>query len=208
MSRSPDPAPSEAGPSDAAAREAFAYAQAPRPVGFPVAFRLRGKALEVERMGRVDRLPLERVSEVRLSYEARSLAPGALRTKLRLDDGRTVVFTSISFRSMFDARRQDAEYGRFLRELLRRVAKAAPQARFAAGRPFPVWALIATFAVAIVVALAYFAWQVWLVGETAIAVAAAVIGLVGVWQLEPLVRHNKPRAFAPDDPPETLAPRG
>ena len=61
---------------------------------------------------------------------------------------------------------------------------------------------------AIIGALAYFAWQVWLVGETAIAIAAAAIGLIGIWQLEPLVRHNKPRPFAPDDPPETLVPRG
>lgn len=203
MSRDVDPAPPES-----ATREAFAYTQSPRPVGFPVGYRLKGKALEVERMGRVDRLPLERVTEVRLSYDARSFAPGALRTRLKLDDGRSVVFTSVSFRSMFDARRQDAEYGRFLRELLRRVARSAPQARFVAGRPWPIWALISVFAVAIVVALAYFAWQVWLVGETAIAIAAALIGLVGIWQLEPLVRHNKPRAFAPDDPPETLAPRG
>jgi len=198
----------ETSPADASAREAFLYTQNPRPVGFPVSFRLKGRAIEVERMGRADRMPLERVAAVRLSYEARSFAPGALKTKLVFDDGRSLVLTSVSFRSMFDARPQAAEYGRFVRELLRRVARAAPGARYEAGRPFPVWVLLAVISAAIIGALAYFAWQVWLVGETAIAIAAAAIGLIGIWQLEPLVRHNKPRPFAPDDPPETLVPRG
>ena len=53
---------------------------------------------------------------------------------------------------------------------------------------------------AIIGALAYFAWQVWLVGETAIAIAAAAIGLIGIWQLEPLVRHNKAAPLPPRRP--------
>ncbi|MGJ3265531.1 MAG: hypothetical protein ACFE0R_20110 [Salinarimonas sp.] len=196
----PDP------PADTA-REAFLYEQTPRPVGFPIAFRLKGRALEVERMGRVDRLPLERVAEMRLSYAPASFAPGRREVKLKLDDGRSVAISSVTYRAMFDARRQDAAYGRFVRELARRTVKAAPKARFVAGRPWPIWIVLAVVSVTIVVALAIFAFEIWRVGETAIALVAVAVALLGVWQLEPMVRLNKPRDFAPDDPPESLAPR-
>ncbi|MGP9822446.1 hypothetical protein ACTZWW_20670 [Salinarimonas sp. NSM] len=200
----PEPLPE---PSGDTSREAFAYEQTPRPVGFPIAFRLKGKALEVERMGRVDRLPLERVREVRLTYAPASFAPGRREAKLKLDDGRSVAISSVTYRAMFDARRQDAAYGRFLRELLRRTAKAAPQARFVAGRPWPIWIVTALVSVLIVGALAVFALEIHRIGETALALVAAAVALLGIWQLEPMVRLNKPRGFSPDDPPESLAPR-
>lgn len=187
-------------------REAFAYEQTPRPVGFPVGFRLKGKALEVERMGRVDRVPLERVAEVRLSYAPASFAPGRREARLKLDDGRSVAITSVTYRAMFDARRQDEAYGRFVRELLRRSAKAAPRARFVAGRPLAIWIVLAVVSVLIVAALALFALETYRIGETAIALVAVAVALLGVWQLEPMVRLNKPRDFPPDDPPESLVP--
>ncbi|WP_029030822.1 hypothetical protein [Salinarimonas rosea] len=200
------PAPFPEPPAETA-REAFAYEQTPRPVGFPITFRLKGKALEVERMGRVDRLPLERVREVRLTYAPASFAPGRREAKLKLDDGRSVALSSVTYRAMFDARRQDAAYGRFLRELLRRTAKAAPEARFVAGRPWPIWIVLAVVSLLIVGALAVFALEIYRIGETAIALVAVAVALLGVWQLEPMVRLNKPRDFSPDDPPESLAPR-
>ena len=159
-------------------------------------------------MGRTDRVPLDRVASVRLSWAARSFAPGHSEVKLKLDDGRSLSITSVTFRSMFDVRRQDAAYGRFLRELLRRIAKASPKARFEAGRPMAIWIVTAVVAFLIVTALLYFAWQVWAVGEPVIAGVAFVVALIGVWQLEPLVRHNRPRPFDPADPPPPLAPPG
>lgn len=191
---------------EALGKEAFVYEQSPRPAGFPVAFRLRGKALEVERMGRVDRVGLEIVREVRLSYAPRSFAPGQLQVKLTLDGGRSLAITSVTFRSMFDARRQDAAYGRFLRELLRRTAKASPRARFQVGRSWPIWVVTAIVSAMIVGALVIFGWQVWLVGDRLIAAAAGLMALIGIWQLEPMVRLNKPRRFDPADPPPSLVP--
>lgn len=204
MSARPDEITTD--PPEPGGRETFAYEQSPRPAGFPVAFRLRGKTLEVERMGRTDRVPLDAVTSVRLSYAPRSFAPGQLEAKLTLQGGRSVAITSVSFRSMFEARRQDAQYGRFVRELLRRVAKFSPKARFDGGRPWPIWVVLAIVSVLIVAALVVFAWQVWSVGEPVIAGVSAVMAVVGIWQLEPMVRLNKPRSVDPADPPTTLVP--
>lgn len=201
-------AKSDREPSNEAAggREAFLYAQSPRPAGLPVTFRIRGRALEVERMARADRFPLDRVEVVQLTFETRSFAPAQLTAKLTFEGGRTVKITSVDFRSLVDARRRDAEYGRFMRELIARIGRYSPKARFMAGRSWPVWAITAIFAVAIVFGLAIIALQAWRQGEAVVALGAIAVAGLGIWQLEPLVRHNKPRRFTPDAPPETLVP--
>lgn len=202
---SAEPHPETAG-GNPAGREAWLYAQSPRPAGLPVAFRIRGRALEVERMARTDRFPLDRVEVVRLTFETRSFAPAQLTAKLIFEGGRTVKITSVDYTSLVNAKRKDAEYGRFMRELLARIGRFSPKARLLAGRSWPVWAITAVVAVGIVLGLAIVGWQSLAQGEPVVALLAVVVAALGIWQLEPMVRHNKPRTFAPDDPPPALVP--
>ena len=42
--------------------------------------------------------------------------------------------------------------------------------------------------------------------ELAAAFRPVVLGLVAIWQLEPMIRLNKPQDFSPDEPPRDLLP--
>ena len=184
----------------------LAYRQNPRPVGFEVSYRLAGGRLSVDSGRKETEIPLEQIGEVRLTYEARSMMQGAYQTRLRLEDGTTVKLSSISFRSMIDARRQDAEYGAFVRALIDGIARANPAARFVAGKPRVQWLAVAALTAASLVGAAFFVWRAASAGANTAAILGAAIVAAGVWQLEPLVRLNRPREFAPEDAPRTLLP--
>jgi hypothetical protein len=187
-------------------QEPVVYRQNPRPVGFEVVFRLSPGRLEVDGMRRVDDVRLDGIEQVRLTYQPRSFSNRVFRTKLTLKDGKRVNVTSLSWRSMLEARSQDAEYGAFVRALLAEIGRANPACRFVAGRPPVIWLLVALFSAASLVAIAAFAWQAFSTGATAVAAFAAFLLAAGVWQLEPLVRLNRPRRFTPDAPPADLVP--
>ncbi len=181
-----------------------AYSHAPRPASMPVSFQLRGRQLIIDRLGSEQPVPLDQVEEVRLTFETRSFAQKLFRTSLRLKTGSTLSLHSVNFRSMVFADRQEEAYAAFVRDLLTRVAQANPQARFKAGRsPFGWWALCLT-SVAILAAIVFFIWFAVREGETAAILVGAFIAAAGIWQVEPILRLNKPRSFTPEAPPEEL----
>jgi hypothetical protein len=182
------------------------YVHNPRPVGMPVGFALKGRRLVIERMGQRTEIPLAAVTEMRVTYEPRSFAQSQLRTRLRLENGPTITLSSVSFRSVVFADRQDAEYGAFLRNLAPAIAKANPAARFAAGRPYPLWLAMSGSAVLLMGAIVLFIVYALSAGETTAAALGAFVAGLGIWQLEPLIRLNRPMPFTPDDPPASLVP--
>jgi hypothetical protein len=182
------------------------YRQNPRPVGFEISYRLAGDGLTVDTGRREIEVALAKVEQVRLTFEPRSMAQGAYQTKLKLTDGTTVKLTSLSWRSMMDVRRQDAEYSAFVQALLERIARANPAARFVAGKPRLQWAAITALTAASLLAVAIFVWQALWSGATTAALLGAGIAALGIWQLEPMVRLNRPRAFTPGEMPRSLLP--
>src|SRR3954471_13445860 len=184
----------------------LSYRQNPRPIGFEVSYRLIGDRLSVDTGRKESEVALARVEQVRLTYETRSMGQGAYQASLTLADGTTVKLSSISWRSMIDARRQDAEYSAFVQALLLAVARANPAARFLAGKPRLQWLAIAAIAAVSLVAVAFFIWRAVLSGATVAALLGAVIAAAGIWQLEPMVRLNRPRAFTIRELPQGLLP--
>ena len=183
------------------------YAHAPRPIGRPLHLRVSGETLTVDAGRALQHLHLSNAQEVRLSYSAGRFGGAIFVTRLRLHDGRTVSFNSVTWPSMVEMRTQGPEYRTFVAALLRATARANPETRFIAGVSRLRWGLTAAAAAGLLVGLAYVALRTFRAGAPgAAAIAAAVAGL-GIWQLEPLVRLNRPRTFAPDDPPPELLPR-
>ena len=184
----------------------LSYRQNPRPIGFEVAFRLIGDRLSVDNGRKESEVALARVDQVRLTYESRSMGQGAYQTSLKLADGTTVKLSSISWRSMIDARRQDAEYTAFVQALLLAVARANPAVRLLAGKPRPQWLAIAVVAAVSLVAVAFFIWRAVLSGAAIAALLGAAIAAAGIWQLEPMVRLTRPRACTIRELPQGLRP--
>jgi hypothetical protein len=182
------------------------YSHAPRPVGGPVTFTLEGDRLVVDNGRKVQEVRLGAVEVVRMTYEPRSFAQKAFQTRIRMKDGKTFSFSSINWRSLIEAERLDKDYRAFARTLFDAVARANPDARFVAGRSWWVWVGTAILAAASLLAMAVFTWRALQAGAMPAAGMGVFFALVGIWQLEPLVRLNKPRSFTPDEPPPDLMP--
>ena len=186
--------------------EVRTYAQNPKPIGHPISFRLEGDRLVVDSGRRVDTVALGAVEEVRLTYAPGRLGRSTLATKVRLTDGKTFGFSSVSFASMVEMRVQGPEYRAFLFALLAAIPRASPSARFVAGQPLWRWLVTAALAAAMLFALVLIAWRAFHSGASGTALLALCVGALGLWQLEPMVRLNRPRPFTPAAPPPELMP--
>ena len=182
------------------------YSHAPRPVSGPVSFKLSGDRLTVDSGRKVQEVRLGAVDQVRMTYEPRSFARRAFQTQVRMKDGKTFAFSSLNWRSFVEAERLDAEYSAFTHALLHAIASANPSARFVAGRPGWIWTATAVLAAASLAAMVLFLWRALTAGYTSAALMGALFLGVGIWQLEPMIRLNKPRRFNPEAPPRELLP--
>lgn len=182
------------------------YEHSPGPSRAPVSFSLDGDRLVVDSGRGVQEVPLGAVEQVRLTYEPKSLGRNAFQTRLRLKDGKSVTFSSLHWKSLVDVRRLDREYRIFTRALFDAIAHANPGARFVAGRPRITWAATVAVAITALAAITLFTWRALQAGAPAAALMGVLIALVGIWQIEPMVRLNKPRRFRPEEPPADLIP--
>lgn len=182
------------------------YEHNPRPVGGPISFTLKGDELIVDTGRKVHQVRLGAVESVRMVYEPGRLGQKAYRTKVRMKDGKTFSFTSVSWKSMIEAEQRTGAYRAFARALFSAIAQANPDVRFEAGKPYWIWLSTTLLAVASLLAMAILIWRAFQMGSTSVALLGGLFALVGVWQIEPMVRLNKPRPFRPEAPPPELLP--
>lgn len=181
------------------------YSHKARPAAFVVAYTLRGERLVIDSGRKVDEVRLDAVKAVRLTYDPRSFAQRAYVTTLTLTTGRKVRFSSVHWKSMVEATTQPG-YGAFVGRLVQAVAAANPRVALAAGKPRAMWLAIAGLTLAMLAAIVVFIGRALAAGSPAAAGFGALIGLAGLWQLEPMVRLNRPRVFAPEAVPRDLLP--
>jgi hypothetical protein len=184
----------------------FTYSQAPRPVAGRISFKLSGDRLTVDSGRKVQEVRLGAVEQVRMSYEARGFARQAFQTRLRMKDGQSFAFSSVNWKSFVESERLDSEYRTFAQALLQAVAAANPEARFLAGRPRWIWAINLALGAISIGAVTVFVWRAAMAGYTSAALMGALFMAFGMWQLEPMIRLNKPRRFTADAPPRELMP--
>ncbi|MCP8937298.1 hypothetical protein NK718_02115 [Alsobacter sp. SYSU M60028] len=187
--------------------DAPVYRQRPKPFGFEVTYRLDPAHLFVDTGRKQERIPYARIVACRLSYRPANVTSQGYRADLRIEDGRALRLGNLSWKTYFEADRQDDAYRAFITELLARVAAANPKLACVAGRPFWIWALgalagaamVAALAVAFAVALANAAWP--LAGLTALF----LVPLAG--QAWAMARRNRPTPFAPPSIPPLVLPK-
>jgi hypothetical protein len=182
----------------------LAYSQNPRPVGFPVSYKLAGDRLKVDAFRGAYEVNLGEVTDVRLTYEPGSIGAGHFKTKLRLSNGRTLALTSVTWTTMVQSRSLAPEYRRFIMGLIDAVVRANPQVRLAAGKPRFAWTALAIAAAAAFIGLALFTARAFATGATGAGLFALVIGAAGYWQIAPMIRLNRPRPFEPGTMPVEL----
>src|SRR5204862_14231 len=150
------------------------WRQRPRPIGFEIAYRLKGDTLEIDSTRKVDQVRLSAVEQVRFIYAPSNVSSKGFRTQLRLSDGRTISFGNLSWRSLTDIDRDDARYHAFVAALSAAITRANPKARFLAGKPYLLWLALALAGGGAMLMLTFFSLRAFQQGAT----AAAGLGLV------------------------------
>lgn len=182
------------------------FRQRPKPIGYEIAYRIEGDVLVVDQMRKVERLRLAAVEQMRFTFDPGNISARGFRTQLRLKDGRSLTFGNLSWKSFVDVDRQEEAYRAFATRLAAAVAAANPQCRFFAGKPLVLWGLFTLLAVAAIFGMALFGWSAWTHGRNGAAFMALVLALLGIWQMEPMVRLNRPRELGPGEVPPDLLP--
>jgi hypothetical protein len=183
------------------------YRQRPRPVGFEIAYTLQDDVLTVDSTRRVDKVPLATIEQVRFLFQPGNITSTGYKTQLRLKDGRTITIGDTSWRSMVDIERGGAHYVRFIEAIVAGVSRLNPEARFVAGKPALIWAIMAAFGLATLVGVLAFAWIAHGHGATGALWIALGLGAVAAWQMTALVLLNRPRALASGEIPAELMPK-
>ncbi|MGO4523600.1 hypothetical protein AB4097_01915 [Microvirga sp. 2MCAF35] len=183
------------------------YTHSPKPFGGPISFLLKGEKLTVDSGRKVREVQLGAVETVRMTFEPGRLAQKSFRTKVTMKDGKAFTFSSLNWKSLVEARELTQEYRGFTQALCEAIARANPQARFLAGKPMGLWLPTSALAVASLLAMAVMIWQALRMGATGVALLGALFAVVGIWQIEPMIRLNKPRPFRAGELPAELLPK-
>jgi hypothetical protein len=183
-----------------------AYAYRPRPLGGEVAFRLEPGHLFIDTGRKQERIAYGQIESVRLTYHPSNASLRAFRTVLWLRDGRSVKIGNISWRTHFEAERQDAPYTAFVTALLARAQAANPALVARAGQNGILWGITALAGIAMVCGLvAVAAIQAWNGAWTMLGLAALFL-LPMAWQVWAIASRNRPRPFRPPDVPTQVLP--
>jgi hypothetical protein len=188
--------------------DAAAYGYRPSLLGAPVELRLSGDAIDWKAGSKAGRVPLRNVRRVNMSYNPASMQPHRFVTRLWAEEAPRLDIVSTSWRSMMEQERLDARYASFVRELHRRLAAAAPAARFVRGKnPWLYWPGLVLF-VAVTLGLVAIVPRTLQSHSVVGALIVAVFLGLFLWQGVSFFRRNRPGRYRPDALPPDLLPKG
>jgi hypothetical protein len=186
----------------------IAYAYRPSLLGAAWEFALTDTGIEWVAGSRSGRMAFRNIRVVRMSYKPASMQSRRFVTEIWADGAPKLQIVSVSWKSMVEQERRDRPYSAFIRELHRRLALSAPQARFEQGtNPLKYWPGLIVF---VIVALL-------LAGLTARGLqadtwrGAAIVGVflaLFLWQGGKYFRCNRPGSYRPDALPAEVMPKG
>ena len=187
---------------------AVAYAYRPSLLGAAREFRLTGDGIDWAAGRKAGHIPFRNLRRLRLSYRPASMQSHRFMTELWAEGAPKLEILSSSWKSLVEQERLDKPYAAFVTELHRRIALAAPPARFEQGRsPLLYWPGLIAF---VGVALAAAALIVRALQADAKGGAAFIGGflVLFLWQGGNFFRRNRPGLYRPEALPAELMPKG
>jgi hypothetical protein len=182
------------------------WRQRPRPIGFEIAYKLDGDALEIDTTRKVERVRLSAIEQVRFIHAPSNVSTKGFKTQLRLTDGKLITFGNLSWRSLTDLDRDDARYHAFVTALCAAIVRSNPRARFVAGKPLSLWIAMALVGGLSVAMLVFFTGRAFLQGATSAGFLGLALAAASIWQVWPMVKLNRPRELAQGEVPDDLVP--
>jgi hypothetical protein len=187
--------------------EDVAYTYRPSLLGAPWEFKLVDDGIDWSNGRKSGRVPFRTLRRVRLSFRPASMQTHRFAAELWADGAPKLEILSSSWKSMVEQVRQDKPYAAFIAELHRRVALAAPPARFEQGsRPFLYWPGLIVY-VGVSLGLAWLVMRALQAGAKGGAVFVSAFLALFLWQGGNFFRRNRPGLYRPDAPPAELMPR-
>jgi hypothetical protein len=184
----------------------LAYQHRAKPYAQEARFEMRPDHLAVTQGGRSGDFAYRDILMVRLIYKPRNTTNEGYQAKLYRRDRKTVALTNLSWKSLVDLERQDADYAAFVRALVGRIASANPSVVLEAG--FPRWLHAVTTAAGLIaiLALIFVGIQALRHGGWPMALMTVAIGLYFCWWTARYLARNRPRRFRADALPPDVMP--
>ncbi len=191
----------------ASAAELFAYTYRPSLLGAPWEFSLASGGIDWASGRKSGHIPFRNIRRLRLSFRPASMQTHRFATELWADGAPKLQILSSSWKSVVELERLDKPYAAFITELHRRIALAAPAARFEQGsHPLLYWPGLIVFA-GVSFALA---WLLVRALQADVKGGAAFVGAflaLFLWQGGNYFRRNRPGRYRPEAPPVELLPK-
>ncbi len=188
--------------------EGTAYTFRPSVLGAPREFRLAGDGIDWAVARKSGHIPFSDVRRLRLSYRPTSMQSHRFMTELWADGAPKLEILSSSWKSMVEQQRLDKPYKAFVTELHRRIALAAPPARYEQGsNQLLYWPGLFVF-IGLMLALAVLVVRALQADTKAGAAFVGVFLLLLLWQGGNFFRRNRPGVYRPETPPAELLPKG
>ena len=175
-------------------------------LGAPRHFTLSDDGIDWKSGAMSGHIPYRNIRRLRMSFRPVSMQSSRFITELWGEGTPRLKIVSISWKSMVEQERLDRSYSVFVRELHRRISKAASSARFERGtNPWAYWPGLAIF-VAVALGLAGGAVQALQASAyTGAAFVGAFLALY-LWQIENFLRRNRPGTYNPEALPKEVMP--
>lgn len=182
------------------------YAYRPRMIGSGFFFRLGEHSLEWNLGGYAGQTPYPMIAMVRLGFRPSNFGGRRFIAEIWPQKGARIEIASSSYKSVVAMEDQGPDYRAFVTELHRRIAASGAKCRFEAGfaawRWWPMIAVTAATAIALVYVLAN---TLGTGNSGATLLIIAFMALFG-WQMWPLVSRNRPERYEPDKIPGRVLP--
>jgi hypothetical protein len=182
------------------------YEHRAKPYAQEARFEMKPDVLAVTQGSRSGDFAYRDIELVRLLYKPRNTTNEGYQTKLYRKDWRTVGLTNLTWKSLVDLDRQDADYAVFVRALIARIAAANPGVVLEAGMPRWLYTLTAAAGGIAMIALVLVGIAALRQGGWPMALMTVAIGAYFVWWTWRYLGRNRPRRFRPDAIPADVMP--
>lgn len=189
------------------AGEGLAYSYRPSLLGAAWEFKLTGDGIDWAAGRKSGHVRFRDIRRVRMSFRPTSMQSFRFMTELWAEGAPKLEVLSSSWKSMVEQQRLDEPYAAFVAELHRRIALAAPPARFEQGsHPLLYWPSLIVFA-SVALSLALLVVRALQADTKAGAAFVGCFLLLLLWQGGNFFRRNRPGLYRPETPPAELMPK-
>jgi hypothetical protein len=194
-------------PGNTAGEGAVSYSYRPSLLGAAWEFKLVGDGIDWAAGRKSGHIPFRDIRRVRMSYRPASMQSHRFMTELWADGAPKLEILSSSWKSLVEQERLDKPYATFVAELHRRIARAAPPARYEQGNhPLLYWPGLIAF-VGVSLGLAFLIVRALQADTMGGAVFIGAFLVLFLWQGGNFFRRNRPSVYNPLDIPKELLPR-